>query len=371
MINKRQKDGVLNKIIIASVFMALIVLSSLSPVFAITGVCSNCHTMHASQDGVSGTPNDVLLTDDCLGCHSNTGSSKILNNVPQVMHSGTDDLAGGNFNYVTTSDTKGHNIIDLANPDDVLDIPPGGDWGAHASVVNKLIGDDRLTCAGTNGCHGLRALQSSFISPLESLKGAHHKNISTDDTSTADDNHNSYRFLRGVKGYENNVSGSEWQNVDATKHNEYLGSTAAVSCASNSCHAAAPVPNIQPATNTMSGFCGTCHGNFHILEGTGDGSFSSPFIRHPTDIVLPATGEYAAYTTYNVGAPVARPLASLSGISGVVTPTDIVMCLSCHKAHATAYPDMLRWDINDMVVATTGPAAGTGCFVCHTEKDGI
>ncbi|MDO8282733.1 MAG: cytochrome c3 family protein [Thermodesulfovibrionia bacterium] len=378
MINKRKKDGVLNKIIIASVFMALIVLSSLSPVYALTGVCSNCHTMHNSQDGstvTGGAANDVLLTDDCLGCHSNAGSSKILNNVPQVMHTGTDDLAGGNFNYLTASDTRGHNIIDLANPDDVLDIPPGGDWLAHSSVVGKLIGDDRLTCAGTNGCHGLRALAGpTFLTPLNSLKGAHHKNISTDNTSTADDNYNSYRFLRGVKGYENNVSGSEWQNVDAAKHNEYLGSTETVSCATNSCHSATPVPNIQPATHTMSGFCGTCHGEFHILDGTGDGSFSSPFIRHPTDIVLPSDigREYAAYTAYKVSAPVAKPLAALTGISGVVNPgTDIVMCLSCHKAHATDFPDMLRWDMNDMVVGTTGPAAGTGCFACHTEKDGI
>lgn len=371
----RIKDEILNRIIIVSVFLALIILSSLSSVYALTGVCSGCHTMHASQDGVAGTPNDVLLNDDCLGCHSNGGSSKILNNVPQVMHTGTDDLAGGNFNYLSTADNRGHNIIDLANPDDVLDIPPGGDWGAHASVAaaGGLIDDSKLTCAGTNGCHGFRDWTGGApLNSLNSLKGAHHKNISTDNISTADDNYNSYRFLRGVKGYENNVAGSEWQNVDATHHNEYLGSTTPpdpTNCIG--CHHGGVSGDIQPQSNTMSGFCGTCHGNFHLLDGIG-GSFTSPFVRHPTDVVLPATGEYAAYLTYKISAPVARA-AVPSSISGSVTPgSDIVMCLSCHKAHATEFPDMLRWDMTGMVVGTTDPAfAGTGCFACHTDKDGI
>jgi len=80
----------------------------------------------------------------------------------------------------------------------------------------------------------------------------------------------------------------------------------------------------------------------------------------------------------------------MSGVSGVVslsviislmgkdtTPDilliedgDMVICLSCHRAHASDQPDMLRWDYNLMIVDRTGPAAGTGCFKCHTDKDG-
>lgn len=381
MITYKIKNKILSKMTIVSVFLALILLSSFSTLYALTGVCSNCHTMHNSQDGstvTGGAANDILLTDDCLGCHSNPGASKILNNVPQVMHTGTDDLAGGNFNYISDADNRGHNIIDLVNADDVLDIPPGGDWGAHSSVVNKLIGDDKLTCAGANGCHGLRAVTAGVL-PLDSLKGAHHKNITTDNSSAADDNYNSYRFLRGVMGHENDVAGSEWQNVDKDKHNEYFGSTTPLdpSDCAGSCHnGGIALGNIQPGNHTMSGFCATCHGEFHILDGTGSGTFGDPFVRHPTDIVLPATGEYAAYTEYKVSAPLARGVVP-SGISSLVIPGNtgtqgaIVMCLSCHKAHATTYPDMLRWDMNDMVVGTTGPAAGTGCFACHTDKDGI
>ncbi|MBI4826502.1 MAG: hypothetical protein HY807_08810, partial [Nitrospirae bacterium] len=372
MITKKTKNKILNRIIIASVFLALILLSSQASVYALTGVCSNCHTMHNSQDGsavTGGAANDVLLTDDCLGCHTNASSQKIVTlgstQIPQVMHTdGTGDLAGGNFDYLTLGDNRGHNIIDIGNPDDVLDIPPGGDWGGHQTVAaeGNLIDDSKLTCAGTNGCHGLRNGRANFLTPLDSLKGAHHKNISTDNTSTASDNYDSYRFLRGVQGYENNVSGSEWQNVDSTHHNEYFGSTTPLdptNCAV-SCHHNGIIPgDIQPGNHTISGFCATCHGIFHTLDGTGDGSFSSPFIRHPNDYALPTTGAYAAYTVYSVGAPVARDTVP-SSISSSVNPGAIIMCLSCHKAHATQYADMLRWDMADMVVGTTGPAAGTG-----------
>ncbi|MFC1513206.1 cytochrome c3 family protein [Thermodesulfobacteriota bacterium] len=47
----------------------------------------------------------------------------------------------------------------------------------------------------------------------------------------------------------------------------------------------------------------------------------------------------------------------------------VVMCLSCHRAHGSEYPDMLRWDYNTMIVNDEQGATGTGCFVCHSSKD--
>ena len=119
----------------------------------------------------------------------------------------------------------------------------------------------------------------------------------------------------------------------------------------NTCHGGAhgDFQDINPENNTISGFCGTCHGYFHLIEGIG-GDTSSPFVRHPTDIVLPISGEYGSYNPnsgtneYSVEAPVARTTVP-SSISNTVTPgTDVIMCLSCHKAHASDYPDILRWD---------------------------
>ena len=117
----------------------------------------------------------------------------------------------------------------------------------------------------------------------------------------------------------------------------------------------------------------TCHGNFHTLAtSTSDGigvDAVSPFIRHPTDFSLPATGEYAAYISYSLNAPVARLSVPAAPDSGVSPGSDAVMCLSCHVAHASDYPSMLRWDYETMIAGNAGAAGNTGCFVCHTTKD--
>ena len=74
----------------------------------VSGLCSNCHTMHNSQGGqlVDDTgPNPTLLTNDCIGCHSSSESSTYYVlaggcNVPVVLYTGgapTEYLAGGNL----------------------------------------------------------------------------------------------------------------------------------------------------------------------------------------------------------------------------------------------------------------------------------
>ena len=359
------------------------ILSSSAAIGAIQGVCYDCHTMHNSQgnaamtfDG-SATPNDNLTRGNCYGCHAQGGTSPTVNLgtdiLPQVMHSGATDLAGGNFGYITglkgsgAADNKGHNIGDLTGTDGVLYGPPGGiRQFAHDTGGN--VNTNNLTCAGTNGCHGYRLPGGSYP---DGVTGAHHNNIDgqLDQANTPAE---SYRFLMGVKGFES----SDWQeNASAASHNEYFGLLAPVQLGCGgagelSCHGTG---GVQPPDGTMSQFCATCHGNFHTLQSaTSDGVgtvASSPFIRHPTDLALPSSGEYAAYTVYSLQAPVARITVPAAAGSGVTPGSDVVMCLSCHVAHASDYPSMLRWDYTTMIAGNAGAAVGTGCFVCHTTKD--
>jgi len=351
----------------------------------VTGVCSNCHTMHNSQNsspmatyGTSGTqPLPALVRGDCLGCHGLGVSShqRIVtlgdSVIPQVMHDDAGgDLAGGNFGYITgiagsgAANSKGHNVKDLgtAFKDTVLTKAPGH----HGAVPSN----ETLTCAGAAGCHGFRNFSTSGIT---NLRGAHHKNVDGK-CNVADETANSYRFLYGVKGLENPTD--KWQNTD-TSHNEYFGATTPTSSAGgcNNCHTNHGGMIVRPVSMTMSGFCATCHGNFHQIDGFGGTSkgigsgISAPFLRHPTDIVLKGSGEYAAYTSYKKEAPVARPTV-YDAPSNVVQPgTDIVMCLSCHAAHATDYPDMLRWSYNQNAHSNASNNSTDGCFACHTTKD--
>jgi len=347
--------------------------------------------MHNSQNGApmnfdnSLTLNESLTRGTCYGCHAQGGSSSTVNLgtsvVPQVMHSGPTHLAGGNFGYITgmagsgASSSKGHNISDLTGTDSVftgIKRPPGALQvnGTDFHPQWQFMRSDLLGCAGRNGCHGYRAVGGSADYFPNGIRGAHHRNAGGKlDNPT--EHANSYRFLFGVKGYES----PDWQkNPSLVSHNEYYGKSTPVTlgCSATSCHAP-PGGIVKPKDGTISQFCATCHGNFHTLangysEGVGS-SASSPFIRHPTDLSLPSTGEYAAYTVYKLDAPVAR-LTVPDAPSSVVTPgSDVVMCLSCHVAHASDYPDILRWDYTTMIAGNGGGAADTGCFACHSTKD--
>ena len=371
------------KILITSIFMPAFFILIGNAQAKVTGVCSNCHTMHNSQGGSematygadgkawkTDEAQSALLRGTCLGCHGMGTANKIEtidgSHIPQVYHTDSQDLAAGNFAYIVgdkgsgASDAKGHNVIDLGKNDGALTDPPGE---YHINTVENT----ELTCAGKNGCHGWRAFSDSG-SGVSSLKGAHHANVDGK-CDSATEVYNSYRFLRGVKGLENTTD--KWQNKDADSHNEYYGATAPmditpieIGCDSTECHFTAT--DIRPSNNTISGFCATCHGKFHSIQGIGGDTISS-FTRHPTDIVIKNSYEYQYYTSYSVEATVGRTTVP-DAMSSTVSPgTDVVTCLSCHAAHGTDYPDILKWDYDGMIAGGGGNTGG--CFTCHTTKD--
>lgn len=337
------------------------VLSLLWPQMAgasVTGVCSSCHVMHYSQAGtvpsklfaLGAGPQDHLLNDTCLGCH--TGANSAGGKTPFVLTTGKTDLsgalAGGNFLFSGSDIHYGHNPVELGVASIVS--PPG--WVESGFAVNGQVGDDanwisQLTCAGVWGCHGAHTASG--------VLGSHHNNP-TGKLDTASTSGNSYRFLYKIKGFED----SDWQYTkSATDHNVYSGMNR--------------TSDTPESTTTISYLCAECHGIFHSgavnqgIASAGATFFTDPWIRHPVDISMPLTGEYATYNTtntYSTDAPLASTSVPAASSSSVAAAGErIVMCLSCHQAHATPYYAMLRWDYR-------GSGAGwtNGCAICHTSK---
>jgi len=335
----------------------------------VSGVCSDCHTMHNSQDGgsvVATGPESALTKGDCVGCHttSSTTGNGGTSNIPYVYHSGGvtyndpvtagDNLAGGDFYWVASvGDPKGHNVAGIAAADATLGNTPPGNGGTALAA--------QLSCAGTNGCHGDKAQADDFAA----ISGAHHADDATIDGASVG---TSYRFLKGVLGLED----SDWEyQPTATAHNQYKGVDRTA--------------ETENDATTISSLCAQCHGDFH--NGTGNiasSGFASPWVRHPTDFDMnnvkgDATNGYTEYAYYNGGDPVngntysvEAPVASadVSAVkSTVLAAADdaIVTCVSCHRAHGSPYDDLLRWDYSTMD-AHAG-ASNRGCFVCHTTKD--
>jgi doubled CXXCH motif protein len=326
-----------------------------------TGPCVDCHTMHNSQDGSSVIDiglQPALTNNDCVGCHTNdsatiktlSGGSKVpivLTTSPPGLEQGNDNsmLAGGNFYWVAQGDdTKGHNVYGISAVDTLLSNAPGG-----------------ISC---NNCHNTLAKEGGGC--LGCHLPAHHAD---DSAVVVDGEHGSYRFLgdvmtplfgasssQGVKGIED----SDWEQThSATDHNTYSGTTVVFGQETN--------PFL--ANSGIGEVCTGCHGNFHHEMNTDQDSLAGLWIRHPSDVLIPDSGEYADYTEYNPLAPVAKvEIDAGMKNSSVVTPgTDIVTCISCHRPHGSPYPDMLRWDYASCQAGTAGSECG--CFICHTAKD--
>jgi len=352
------------------VLIFIILPGSTSPLSAaVTGACSNCHTMHDSQNGggvarggsgvgwngsgqlTGGStqgPQSQLLITGCVGCHSSTTSSTIINfggsKIPIVYNTvqPTTPLAGGNFYWVAqggeVNDTKGHNVYGISGVDANLNKAPGG-----------------MPCL-TGGCHISLAASSDT-----GCKGCH--------TSTAhhDDSKPWYRFLlsdhsedeshvlktnvkpSGAPGEYISNEDPDWEYTkSATDHNYYQGQTG---------------PFFSEGISYMhsiTAFCYGCHRTFHVITNE---FFTSPWLRHPIGILLPDSGEYAGYdpvSNYSTEAPVAW-----TNPASPSRATAVVMCLSCHRAHGSDQPDMLRWDYSTMIVGGGGTG---GCFTCHTTK---
>jgi predicted CXXCH cytochrome family protein len=362
------------KILTLTIMIACIAMVALfcGPAQAVvTGRCDNCHTMHNSQDGGSmnfdGTttaPTQTLLRSNCVGCHSSDTAGTYMDGTtgaPIVYHAGgaTFPLAAGNFQYcddAAVESAEGHNVsmINATVADSNIGaVPPPGfaqvvkptdftevaaDWGpaTWASVAAE-----QVTCAGVYGCHGNRA--TAKTDSYMGIKGAHHTDDTSIDGTTIG---TSYRFLAGIKGVECNTAGNEWEKAaTSVSHNGYQGAT------------------IDTTTSTISHLCSQCHSTYHTAAGIGTGS---PWLRHPTDVALTASADgifTTDYTAYNVETPVAE--ASPSITESLVGTGSIVMCLSCHRAHASPNSDLLRFAYSGM---DAGGAGTAGCLRCHKRQ---
>lgn len=363
----------------------------------VKGSCANCHTMHNKQDGgipEGGVedPQPYLIKGEipdgdenpCLGCHDKTTNAYLDANTPQIQYNYSQDeerksLAGGTYYFVTDTQQeddekrscrKGHNVQGLSDEDELIGIiPPGGS--------STCIDGQQLTCAGTRGCHGDRSIEN----PLAAIKGGHH--------SPAQDNYRdgstvatSYRMLLGVEGrvateweYGHKITDVfTWDQLKANENvNFYKGKDLRLGGLEGE--------ERRPGdSHSINGLCGECHGKasggdehgFHSSRGISkDDSLSSPWLRHPTDVVMDKDDtEYWRYPNdesgnYSVEVPVG--FTNVQNVANLQNSTRVVLCISCHRAHGSEYDDALRWDYEAM---QSGAKTDNGCFRCHTDKDG-
>ncbi len=265
-------------------------------------------------------PQGNLLKFSCIGCHARTfnGSDGRASSIggpsaPQVGPMAAPPagplISGGYFS--TSSDASTHNVADIPStaPDSVLMLKtasaPGGSFALQNGTKPKLRCDS---------CHDPAVRHSAAGSVRSGTAGS------------------SYRMLHGTTGNQY-VKGTGDVDFEAgTGQNQYDAAS-------------------------MNLFCANCHGLFHGSAGTSSGG---AWVRHPTDVTTNSYG--ANYIGGDKVVPVGDAGLTADG------HTNQVMCLSCHRAHGNASPDMLRFNYSGADNRAGDNTASQGCETCHGDK---
>ncbi len=288
---------------------------------AVSGPCADCHTMHNSQNGTPMTfdgtqPHPNLTRGSCWGCHT----SDTYDSLGVDLDSPT-TTAGGTFNAtIANSDAKKHNVVEISDPEGTLTVVPGVATGSRGSNITNI--NQQFSCAGATGCHGRTDT---------GITGSHHAQNA------------GYRFLRIGNGAGTLVLGKGSPNRErggatATNHNVYSADT----------------------TAGISRFCAECHGVFHT-----DTISNGAFIRHPTDNLIPSTWNVTVDYNNNPFAFTGTEYNNASTNTAYTTNGARVACVSCHRAHGSAYDDILRFDYATQVA---GGGNTVGCLGCHSAQ---
>jgi hypothetical protein len=293
--------------------------------------CDGCHTMHNSADGaavVTGTVGAHLQkgsdpSSTCLTCHAGYGQFK----------DGSAYRAGGDFYWLTktftwtahghaaasTGSSHGHNIIaadftGLETGDDTLTTAPGGTY-----LAGQL---------GCNSCHDPHGTQGNAVL----LYGVE---------TTAKDYPGGYTFTHGAPVFKN---AGRTANVADDLHSSF-GSGMSEWCAN--CHAGFyNAIGKHVAGNVAGAALGGLASNYNAYVETGDLTGNS------------ATS-YLEIVPFETGATDSAALAATDSTQGP-TANSNVMCLTCHRAHASPFPNMARWYFDDTLMEEAHPLTGDG-----------
>lgn len=353
-------------------------LSGMAFAFHSGGVaeCTGCHALH---EAVSASK--LLVQSDasstCISCHGASGASGYHIATPEVdMPLGTppgNRTPGGDFGWLkkqyvwtprtgTTStsfkEKHGHNIVAadfnyVADP--VNATAPGGDMLAS-----------QLSCTSCHDQHGKLRRSGADAAPVWGVSGAPIIGSGSYFNSVepgAGKAVGAYRLLRGT-GSEAGAGGKTFtaifnasapstynrtEEITPTRVGYGLGTTGW--CAT--CH-----PDMLSATSTHThpvdqGLGTTVTANYNSYKGSGDLSLNST---NSFDSLVPF--QTGAETSYTVLKGIADP-ASTTINQGPIS-TDKVMCLSCHRAHATGWDYMLRFNVEgNEFIAVDGVWPGT------------
>jgi hypothetical protein len=380
-------------------------LSTTSFAFHSGGVaeCEGCHSMHNSLEGTTnvtgrtfaqGTGAYLLKANDqsgaCLNCHNAADTAPSSYHIstngitPYDSTSPVEMTPGGDFawlkktmTFVVRGNTNtahgerhGHNIVaaDFGYDSDAeLSVAPGGTYPAG-----------NLACSS---CHDPHGRYRRFADNTYSTTGLPIFNSGSYDNSA-----NPTAGVSAVGAYRI-LGGNGYQPKSLSGSYAFTSDPMDVVVASTYNRSEAVDQTGIAYGKNVAEWCANCH------TGMLKGSYTSGMagLRHPAGNGAKLTADivtnYNAYVSsgimtntntakaFSTLAPFAtdtndrtvmKPQA-VTGTAGnsnhaAAATTDNVTCLSCHRAHATAFESMIRWNYAGNEFMTAADSAGTAIY---------
>jgi hypothetical protein len=317
--------------------------------------CDGCHSMHQSQSNpIQGLGNNILTkgtdaSSTCLNCHAGQGSpasESIFSPDCSAMTPGGDFCwLGKSFTWVDGSspgDSHGHNIIAQdynLTADTRHTLAPGGSY-----LANDL---------GCNSCHDPHGKSRAGLP----VKGSGSYGAIPEPGITL----GSYRLL----------GGSDYDGGGHVPGYVFFNDPPVASQNSAVPYGETDMSHADYGSG-MSEWCANCHAG--ILLNSHKGGLNA--FEHPVGNGAGLEDFIAAYNSYvstgDLSGSVATSYLALVPFERGVTDTALlnpnstlgpdsssnIMCLTCHRAHASAFPYMGRWDFTSPLMINSHPAMG-------------
>ena len=368
--------------------------------------CEGCHSMHNSFEGsanVTGMaqyqsgPFLLKASDQsgsCLNCHNaadTTGSSYHISTAGVTPNDSTravEGTPGGDFawlkktmtysirNTPTTmdGDRHGHNIVaaDFGyTADKTLTTAPGGTYPAAnlaCSSCHDPHGTYRRFADGTQARTGLPIFNSgSYTNSAAPISGKGAVGV--------------YRILGGVGYQPKSLAGSfafPSAAPDAVAKSTYNGVSTDVTTPTNQ-------KDLVAYGQGMSEYCANCHTKMHndtytsgtkgLVHPAGNGAkltapIAANYNAYVTSGVMSGTIGYSAVAPYELGTADYTALKAFVAAPVAASTSNNVNCLSCHRAHASGFESMARYNLSNEFM-TVADAAGVALYDSSTTEGKI
>jgi predicted CXXCH cytochrome family protein len=368
------------KVTLVAALAALVAagVSTTSYAFHSGGVaeCEGCHSMHSPKAGGVNLLVGSDQSSTCLSCHEHAGDTG-----PSSYHISTADAdlgagvspkqrtPGGDFGWLrkTYTDgsyselgrTHGHNVVALdqgLTADDNNITAPGGTFLSSQLGCQSCHDPHSANRRLSDGTYVKGGVRGAATAPIIGSGSYNNSKV-----PAAGEAVGVYRLLRGL--------GDSSQGVTfATLPIAVAPSAYNQSEADNQVRVAYGASG----TNTWGNWCATCHPDMH-----SSGNYVHP-VDHSLDTEIAAN--YNAYVTSGdltgTSATAFFSLVPFAENTGDITTlasharnnnsvlngpanSDQVMCLSCHRAHASGMAEMLRYDNGYEFMTVNGKYLGT------------